>query len=186
MHRVNLRGLPGALALGLLVSLLAHTVSYGTGHAEGGAFHLLLVGLAAVAILGFAVRAITLACSGVGNCLQGSILATRLSSLVPSRSLLAVASLGWFALGESLEPAHADASTAIILAAVVAVALLIRSITVGALRALARIAVAIAAAAFAPHILWWTPHTGTRPLPQRFRLARRRFARPPPGSMLAA
>ena len=183
---MNLRGLPGALALGLLVSLLAHTVSYGTGHAEGGAFHLAMVWLAVAAVLGFAGRAVALACSGVGNCLQGSILATRLSSLVPSRSLLAVVSLGWFALGESLEPAHADASLAVVLAAVVAVVLLIRSITVGALRALARIAVAIAAAAFVPHILWWTPRTGARPLPQRFRLTRRRFARPPPGSMLAA
>ncbi len=183
---MNLRGLPGALALGLLVSLLAHTASYGTSHTEGGAFHLAMVWLAAVTVLGFAGRAVTLACSGVGHCLQGSILATRLSSLVPSRSLLAFVSLGWFALGESLEPAHADAPLAVVLAAVVAVVLLIRSITVGALRALARIAVAIAAAAFAPHILWWTLRTGTRPLPQRFRLGRRRFARPPPGSVLAA
>ena len=168
----------------MLVSLLAHAVTYGTSHLEGGAFHQAFLGLAALAIAGFTARVFALACSGRGYCLQGSVLAAKLAGTVPGRSLLAVVSLGWFALGESLEPAHAVASIVIVMAVILVVVLVVRELTLASLRAIARIVIAIATIAFAPRLQAWARRVHARSIARRIRFSRRRFARPPPGTML--
>ncbi|MGA8535756.1 MAG: hypothetical protein WB615_16740, partial [Candidatus Tumulicola sp.] len=106
---MTVRGIPGALALGLLASLLAHAALYGGHHAMGGAYHDALSELAGAGGAGFAVLLAALAWTGSRVAADGSILAARLGSRLPAIGPVAAAAGLWFALAERIEPRHGDA-----------------------------------------------------------------------------
>ena len=80
---MKLRGFPGALALGLLASLVAHTALYGSSHEMGGAFHRELVTVALAALGGLLVAFGALAWTGSRHAADGSVLAARLTGRLP-------------------------------------------------------------------------------------------------------
>ncbi len=180
---MTLRQLPGALILGLLASLVAHTAGYGNGHTEAGAYHELLATLAFAGAGGALIAAICAAFGNVGTCAQGSILSARLCTWIPGAGAVAVAGGTWFAFIESLEPAHGPASFIIIALAMLVAALALRGLAVLTARVLASCAIAIARVATARRVVFFirryaapavvTPH-----------LARRIVTRPPPRTAL--
>jgi hypothetical protein len=183
---VKLRGLPGALAFGLLASFFAHAAVYGHEHAMGGAYHELLRSMALAAVGGFAMAFGALAWFGAGPCSDGSVLAARLAGHLPSLPLLAAAGFGWFVLGESIEGTHPDASAILIAAALLVVSWLLLAGLRALLRLVAAIVVAILTIEFAPRLEQWSAHFALPPIARetlhRFRL----FARPPPSARARA
>lgn len=176
---MSLRHLPGALILGLLASLAAHTAAFGSGHTEGGAYHALVTTLALAGAGGALLAALTAAFGTGGTCAQGSVLAARLSTWIPNAPLVAVSGTAWFALIESTEPSHAAASILAIAAGMLVAALALRTGAIFVARIISECALAIAKAVseqlnifivrryLAPAVV--TPH-----------LARRIVTRPPP------
>jgi hypothetical protein len=171
--------LPGAVALGLLASLLAHAAVYGGDHAQGGSYHDAYFSLAIAGAACFALVLGYLALAG-GHCCMGSILAARLARLLPPLPLLTAAASGWFALGESIEGRHPTAAMWLIATALAAASAVLRLLAGLFIRAIGAIAVAVLTRAFAPRLpkahRFFTP-------PLRVRDAAylgRRFARPPP------
>jgi hypothetical protein len=176
---VKSRKLPGVIALGLLVSLLAHAAVYGGSHALGGSYDDLFQGLALAGVIGFVALVAQLAWAG-RECCMGSVLASRLASVLPPLLPLAIAGGAWFAFGELIEGRHASAAVWIIALAVIAAAALVRYLAGLSIRAIAAIAIAGLERLFAPR------------LPQFVRLFEepvrahddahlaQRFARPPP------
>ena len=180
---MTLRQLPGALILGLLASLVAHAAGFGGSHTEAGAYHELLSTLAFAGSGAALVAAICAAFGNIGTCAQGTILATRLCTWIPSAGAVALAGGLWFAFIESLEPAHGPASFIIIALAMLVAALALRGLAVLSARVLATCVIAIARIATAPRIVFFarrysapaivTPH-----------VARRIVTRPPPRAVL--
>ncbi|MBV8639423.1 MAG: hypothetical protein JO322_15185 [Candidatus Eremiobacteraeota bacterium] len=176
---MSLRQLPGALILGLLASLTAHAAGFGGSHTEAGAYHELLSILAFAGAGGALVAAVAAAFGSCGNCVQGSVLAARMCTWIPRARAVAFAGGVWFAVIESLEPAHGPASFAIIGLAMLVAALALRGLAVLTARALATCALAVARVATARRALFVvrryespavvTPH-----------VARRIVTRPPP------
>ena len=117
---MKLREFPGALALGLLASLGAHTALYGSSHEMGGAFHSELVTVAVAALGGLLVAFGALAWTGSRHAADGSVLAARLTGRLPGLAPVLVATALCFALGERLEPAHAATAFWPLVAAIVA------------------------------------------------------------------
>ena len=81
---VALRKVPGALAVGLLASLAAHTALFGGSHAMGGAYHELFLQAALTIVVGACLLFASLAWSGAKSTADGSVLAARLCSRFPS------------------------------------------------------------------------------------------------------
>ena len=90
---MKLREFPGALALGLLASLGAHTALYGSSHEMGGAFHSELVSVAVAALGGLLVAFGALAWTGSRHAADGSVLAARLTGRLPGLAPVLVATL---------------------------------------------------------------------------------------------
>lgn len=178
------RELPAAAALGLLASLLAHTAAYGGGHAMGGSYHSAIVAAAAAAALAAFVSATSLAWAGAGRARDGSILAARLRSVLPSWSSLVLFATAWFALGERIEAHHDGAAPLLIALALAACAWLVLACVRALLAFLAEIVIAIRAGAFAPRSpsLHRTLARAT-PIVRTLLLAHRRYARPPPSAI---
>ncbi len=169
----------GAVLLGLPVTLLAHSLRYGSEHSAGSTYHahFLQAAFAASALLMLVLvlRAVRAARRG---CRQKLVLA-RVQRLVPGWSALALSSVAWFALVERLD-AHPHGVPVSALLAIALAAFVLQAVT----RLFSRAVTCAAIAALAQRI---APHTGERlngdhSSPQlianafRFRL----FARPPP------
>lgn len=180
MTRVILRKVPGALALGLLASLGAHSALYGGEHAMGGDYHAVVVEIAIGGILALLVGLGALAWSAAGLTPDGTVLASRLNDRLPGFAALAGATALWFGIAEALEPHHAGAAPVATVLALAAVAWIVRQIAVFAVAFLARVVFAIARFAFSARTPSWAPRQ-RRPAPRRPLFGtRRRFARPPP------
>lgn len=174
-----LRKVPGALALGLLASLVAHGALYGGEHSMGGDYHDTLVELALAAGIGLA-----LFFAYLGWCnarfADGSVLAARLADRLPGFGSLFAAATLWYAAVEYLEPHHPGALRMAVLLVIAAACWLIRRFCRYALAVLAGAILAVLGNPFAPRApspARFTPFTPPQP-PMLW--ARRRFARPPP------
>jgi hypothetical protein len=177
---VTLRKVPGALALGLLASLMAHGGLYGGEHSVGGSYHDLLLQAAfsgAVGLFGFFAW---LALRGARTAVTGSILAARLTERLPGFGLLFCAATTWYAAAECLEPHHATASWFAVPLLLAAASWLVAFMTRGALAILARAVLAVFGAAFAGRDPAWLARTYARRPVRRVARTHRRFARPPP------
>lgn len=179
--------LPGAIALGLLASLLAHTAVYGQSHVMGGEYHELLLVAAAIALCASAVAAGALAWAGAGHVISGSVLAVRLRLALPSVPALTVAASLWFTLVEHIEPHHSTLPLPLLLLAIALTSWCVSALARASLSLLATIAVAARPLTqHVPHAFAWderrieTPHFDSA-----LRIARR-FARPPPGAVTGA
>jgi hypothetical protein len=179
---MKLREFPGALALGLLASLGAHTALYGNSHEMGGAFHGELLTMALAALAGFLVAFGALAWTGSRNAADGSVLAARLTGRLPGIAPLLVTTALWFALGERLEPAHGSTALLPLVAAIVAAASLLLLLARAAIKTLAQAIVAVTRPGYAARTPFWlrraVPVFAVAPAPS----LRRRFARPPPAA----
>jgi hypothetical protein len=177
---VTLRKVPGALALGLLASLAAHTGLFGDGHAMGGAYHALLVQGALAAGVGLVAFFGALAWSDSGITADGSVVASRLRDRLPNVGGVLASAAAWYAAAEAVEPRHADAPALFEIAALVASAWLVRYLAGAVARAVGAAVFVIRRSAFAPRLPVRRRRSQRTPLPRRPLLARRRFARPPP------
>lgn len=180
------RKVPGALALGLLASLIAHTAAYGGSHDIGGAYHGFLVSAAAIAVIGSLLLAASLAWAGAGRTLEGSVLASRLRLGLPTLPYVAGSAVLWFTLGERIEASHAPASPALLLIALVFAAWLVSALTRSTLSILAAIAIAMHTASFTPRAPVWSRCVAPVEPTRRLLPVSRRFARPPPYTVTGA
>jgi hypothetical protein len=177
---VTLRKVPGALALGLLASLAAHTGLFGESHAMGGEYHALLVQAALAGSFGLVAFFGALAWSSSGLTADGSVVVSRLRDRLPNLGGVVASAVTWYAVAEAIEPHHAPAPTLFAIAALVASAWLVLRLAVAVAHALGAAAFLIRRGAFAPRLPVRKPRPQLRPLARRPLLARRRFARPPP------
>ena len=180
------REAPGALALGLLASLLAHAAEYGGGHSMGGSYHGALVAAGVVAGLGSALAAGALAWAGAGRILEGSILAVRLRLHLPRWPAVAAAAALWFALAEHLAPQHDAASPILLIAGLAIAAWLVLALARGALSILATIAIAVRKTRFSPRAHARLLRLLPAPRAHALLRATRRYARPPPIAVVGA
>lgn len=178
---MTLGKVPGALALGLLASLVAHAGLYGGGHAMGGDYHALLTQLAIAGAASLLFFYVFLVWDGAGSAVNGSVLAARLTSRLPGFGLVLASATVWYAVAELVEARHPAGIPWIAVPIGLAVAAwLFRAISRIALAVLAGAIVAVFRAGFAPRTPSWTRFTPySRPL-RPVLWARRRFARPPP------
>jgi hypothetical protein len=177
---VTLRKVPGALALGLLASLMAHGGLYGGEHSVGGNYHGLLLQAAfsgAVGLFGFFAW---LALNDARTAVTGSILAARFRERLPGYGPLLVAATMWYAAAECLEPHHAAASWLAVPLLLAAASWLVALIARGALAVLAGAILAVFRTIFAAHKPFWFARSLRRRRTRRVLWTRRRFARPPP------
>jgi hypothetical protein len=173
------RKVPGALALGLLASLVAHGGLYGGGHSMGGDYHALLIQLALAGGLSLAGFYGLLAWDGARAAVNGSVLAVRLAARLPGLGPLLASATVWYAAAELVEGHHAGISW-IAAAVVLAASWLIQRLSRFALTVLAGAIVAVFGSRFAPRTPSWARFTlFARPV-RPILWARRRFARPPP------
>jgi hypothetical protein len=177
---VTLRKVPGAVALGLLASLGAHAALYGGEHLMGGAYHALLLQAALVGALALVAFFGALAWSQAKGIADGSVLATRLRERLPALWALAAATTLWYALAESLEPHHANASPVAALLALVIAAWLVERLARGAITALTGAIIAVRRESFQTRTPIWSRRPRTNPVFRRTLRSCRRFARPPP------
>ena len=177
---MKLRKLPGALALGLLASLVAHAATYGAGHAAGGAYQADVLSLALAGGVGFVLLLGLAAWFDASRMADGSVLASRLLPLLPNPAAIGAVATVSFAGIELLESHHAQAPGALILLALALASFAMRKLAQLFVRAIAHVIFAFASPAFAPR----------RPIYARRAVALvritsdahtcRRFARPPP------
>ncbi|MBV8489924.1 MAG: hypothetical protein JO199_05275 [Candidatus Eremiobacteraeota bacterium] len=175
-----LKRLPGALALGLLASLAAHSALFGGDHAMGGAYHGALIEGAAVActaLLGFIVA---LAWLGARTAADGSVLARRMGDALPTLPAILLSAGAWFAIGERIEPSHGAAPLLVTIVLLVLAAWLSRRLAIAALGLLARAILAGFTSPFALREPMWSLNPAPAPLVRRSPHLRRRLARPPP------
>lgn len=177
---MTLRGIPGALVLGLLASLVAHSALYGGGHSMGGAYHAWFLDLAAAGCFGLLASIAALAWTGSRAAADGSVLAARLGERLPGCWAVFAATGLWFALGERIETRHADASLLAVVAVLALAAWAALTFARWCVRVLAGAVVAIARTAFAARLPQWLRRSLPAPIVLRSPLLRRRFARPPP------
>lgn len=180
---VKLRGLPGALALGLLASVLGHMAGYGNEHTMGGAYHGMLLVLADVGVGSFLLAAAAVAVAGAGRATEGSILAARLADWVPDVPMLALATVGWFSITEAVEGTHPRGDTILVVLALVVAMFVVRGIVRAIITTISKLAITINCAEFAPRS--YAPlRRFERPLSLQSSVhSRRLFARPPPSLM---
>jgi hypothetical protein len=175
-----MRRFPGALALGLLVAILAHTVLYGNGHAIGGSYNTILRALASMAVTASIAFWLGFCLMSRGRLCQGSVLTAGIGAVLPSLSGLSAAAFGWFWLAESLEDGHAWAPRGWIILALLASSALVRLLALAGLRALAKVAFAIECGGFEGRppirVSIAALPASSEPLARVLRL----FSRPPP------
>ncbi len=176
----------GALALGLLASMVAHAAGYGGGHAMGGSYHEALVAAATVAALGSALMGGAVAWAGAGRILEGSILAGRLRLYLPRWPAIFAAAVLWFSLAEHLEPKHDAASPILLVVALALAAWLLLALAKGALSILAAIAIAVRTTRFAPRVPARLLRLQPAPRVRAQLHATPRYARPPPAAVIGA
>ncbi len=177
---MTLKQLPGALILGLLASLAAHTAAFSNGHAQGGSYHGALTALATIGGAGFVALLAVTAFGAAGSFAQGSVLAARISSHLPSPAATLMAAIGWFIAAESLEPSHAAAS---MIARAVALVVAVIAISIAALvavRTIAQIAIAMLSNPFAPREPFVARRAYVPVMVRRAHALRRPVNRPPP------
>jgi hypothetical protein len=177
---VTLRKVPGALALGLLASLVAHTALYGDSHAMGGAYHEVLAQAAFAGGLGLALFFGALAWNGSSGVTDGSVLAARLREWLPSTAGLWTSVAGWYFIAEALEPHHAGAPSIGVVTALATAGWLVLRLARTVADALAGAVIAVLRAAFTGRTPSWWKRPRSRPLARRTARVYRRFARPPP------
>jgi hypothetical protein len=177
---VNSREFPGALILGLLAALVAHTAIFGGDHAMGGAYHALLLQVALCGGLSLLVFFAALALGESGGAADGSIVAERLRERLPGIAAVLVAAAAWYAIAEGIEPHHAGPSPLFALLVLAAVSWIVLRFAGAAVRALAAVVLTILGLSFAPRAPSWTRRSAHRPFLRRPLFTRRRFARPPP------
>lgn len=186
MTLVTLRKVPGALALGLLASLVAHGALYGGEHAMGGSYHAWLLQAALAGGIAMLSGFVLLAWSGARTTLSGSVLAARLSERLPGTVPLFGATACWYVLAEIAEPHHAGVSLLSSALALTIAAWLVRGFCRWIVALLAGAVIAIFGATF----LTKTTRSYTFPRPpvprRRSVHKRRRFARPPPIEILCS
>ncbi len=188
-HNVKLRELPGALALGIPVAILAHTVLFQDGHQLGGPLQGVFLGAAVAASVGVVVLFAALALvSAKTAATTGSLLAARLSAWLPGAWLLAATALGWYIAIECSETdGHAPAPFFAMAIALVACALAIRWAAQFVLGAIASVTLAAHVRPFAGRPRAFAPRRPEPILAAAGRVAAyRRFARPPPHAMPCA
>ena len=147
----------------------------------GGDYHALLVQLALAGGLSLAGFFGLLAWDGARAAVNGSVLAARLASRLPSFGALFASATAWYAAAELVEGQHhAGVPWLAIPVALAATCWLLRRLSRFALAVLAGAIVAVARTNFAPRTPTWSRFT-TQTTPVRPMLwVRRRFARPPP------
>lgn len=177
---MTLRKVPGALALGLLASLVAHAALFGDGHAMGGAYHALLVQAALAACVCLLTFFTALAWTESGAAADGSIIASRLRDRLPGLGAVIASAGAWYALAEAIEPQHAAASSVLAFGILALAGWLVLRLAGTLARVIGAAVLAIRRTAFAPRRPLRAPRPQLRPLPRRLLFARRRFARPPP------
>ena len=181
---VTPRQIPAALTLGLAAALAAHSVLFGGEHAMGGAYNGALDQMAVGLLTAFGAFAGLLVAGNARFVSDGTVLAARAGSMVSGFLPVALATAGWFALGECIEPGHAGAPLLATLCALGLAAWLVLTLARGALKLLAGVVFAISRSLHVPH-----PGLveGRLRIPAALRPARRdsawwraRFLRPPP------
>jgi hypothetical protein len=172
--------LPGALALGLVAALLAHTAAYGGSHAMGGVYHGALLGLSEIAVVFSTVAALAMAWSGARRVANGSVLAARLRDFLPGWTPIAASALGWFVLAEHLEPHHAEAPLLVLGALLAFASWLVLAVARGLLAVLARAAVTARRCHAVQLAHLWVRRVSESPLPHIILRSKYRYARPPP------
>jgi hypothetical protein len=177
---VKLRKIPGALVLGLLASLVAHTALYGGEHAMGGAYSELLLELALAGGLGLAGAAAALAWSAARRTADGSILAADLAARLPSALSTGLSAIGWFIAGEGAEAPHRGPGWLLVTLALAGAAWLVVRLAHALVRAIADAIVAVVRSSFAPRRPRRRLARHPAPVILASPLLRRRFARPPP------
>ncbi len=175
-----LRKVPGALALGLLASLLGHTLLFGTDHAMGGEFHATLVILVFAAGTGLLTTFAALAWAGTSQTADGSVLGVRLNQRLPGLGAIFPTSVVFFAIGESLEPPHVDQGIITTLFVLLAASWVVSAIARAAVKTLAEFAIAIVRTRFAAREPIGIVFSELPVIVRRAPMTRRRFARPPP------
>jgi hypothetical protein len=160
--------------------LAAHTALYGGEHAMGGAYNELLLEVAMMGSAGFAAFLGALAWMGAQGAADGSILATRLRTHVPSFASVTGAAGLWFVLGERIEARHSSPGAWLTVAFLLSAVWLLLALTRWLVRLLAGTIVAIARASFAARTPEWVRPAKPLLFVRRRPLLRRRFARPPP------
>lgn len=176
-----LRKVPGALALGLLASLVAHGALYGGRHSMGGDYHSVLIQLALAGVVSLACFYGFLAWDGARAAVNGSVLAARLAARLPGFGPLFASAAIWYAAAELVEGHHHAGMPWIAATLVLAAASwVLKRLSRFALVVLAGAIVAVFGSPFAPRTPAWSRFTlFTRPV-RPILWARRRFARPPP------
>lgn len=177
---MKVRELPGALALGLLASVLGHAAAYGNAHAMGGPYHGLLITLADAGVGAFVLAAVALAWACAGRCLEGSVLAARLASYLPGVPLLGVATAAWYFFFESIEGSHADDPLLLVALALGLAVVVVHSAARAAIAAVAKFVLAVFTSAFAPRLRVWIARFERPAAVSRLASSRKLFVRPPP------
>ena len=176
---VTLRKLSGGLVLGLLAALAAHTALYGGQHAQGGAYHDVLIQIASALALGFIGIFCALAWSQAASRTDGSIIATRLRERLPGISSVILSAAAWYAGVEATEPQHAAASLLAVCMVLMVAAFGVLRLAHAVTDAVARVAIAIFRARFSALEASWQRPSARLILHQSL-LTHFRFARPPP------
>lgn len=141
---MTLRQTPGTLVLGLVAAITAHAVLFGGEHAMGGAYSGVFLQFAVAATAGLSVCLGVVLCSSARFAADGSILAARLAPALPGFPTLALATAGWFALGEHIEPAHAGVAAIAALSVLLLAAWVVLKIAGAVLRLLASVVFKVA------------------------------------------
>ena len=175
------RELPGALILGIPAAIVAHMLLFGQSHQLGGSLQDLFLSGALAAGVGFLVLFGSLAVAGATHVMGGSVLAAKLMRYLPGLGSLAGATATWYAAIEAAEPHHGGLPWPVVALAVASAAILVFFSSRSAVRAIARIAIAVTGSVFAPRTPAFVPRRLTqRAFGQGRIAANRRFARPPP------
>ncbi len=177
---MTLRKVPGALALGLLASLAAHTAVYGDEHAMGGTYHLMLMQAALAGAVSLLIFGAALAWSSSARLTDGSVVAARLRERLPGLPWILAAAGLWYTGAEALEPHHAGPSPLLLVLVLSAAAWVVLRIARAVVALLAGVVIAVTQTQFSPRSPSWARRPRRRPISRRLTRTRRRFARPPP------
>lgn len=182
---MTLRKVPGALALGLLASLVAHTAIYGREHMAGGNYHGLLLEMALSGAVALVAAALLLGLTGARTTLNGSVLAARLTARLPGFGSLLTSTVLCYVAIESLEPHHANGSLLGAGLCLAVVSWLVTGLSRRFCALVAATVLRIFRAAFSARTFSWFVSPLVTSNRRRVLCAHRRFARPPPAGSFA-
>jgi hypothetical protein len=150
----------------------------------GGNYHDQLFTLALAGSLSLLFFFAFLAWNGVGAVVDGSVLAARLSERLPGFGSILGAAAFFYGAAEFVEPHHAAASGIAVAFSLAAASWLVRRISRIALAVLAGAIAAVFGTSFAPRTPAWSLLSPPAPHVARVFRRARRFARPPPPSIV--